>query len=101
MTTTLPLPLDVQRELLHRYAPQAIDIILRRIEDDADHLVDLADQRATGLGVTEYGDATWHLPLERKRAEGNAEFADAIFYVVTELAHDDVQHYLEHGRLPA
>ncbi len=98
---TVVLPLDVQRELLHRYADRAVDRLLERFDNDRDHLADLADQRMTGLGAAEYGDRTWKLPPEQKRAEGNAELADAIVYEVTELATDDVAYYLKHGRLPA
>lgn len=44
-------------------------------------LVDLAVDRATSIGVREYGTSTWDKPVADVAHEGDCEIADWIFYL--------------------
>lgn len=71
---------DKQISTLRRRGRQAAIELCHRIIDDYEDLIELAIERALTLGVTEYGDTSYHKDLEHLEVEVNEELADAIFY---------------------
>jgi hypothetical protein len=54
--------------------------LCRLLIDNIDWLTELAIDRATTIGVAEYGDTSFHKPLERLEVDVDEELADALFY---------------------
>lgn len=62
------------------FARESVTSLARHLIEHGDELIDLSAQRASSLGVEQYGDTSFHLPIERLELEVNEELADAIFY---------------------
>lgn len=71
---------DSQIQKLRRRGRQAAIELCHRIVDDYEDLIELAIERALTLGVQEYGDVSYHKPIERLEVEVDEELADALFY---------------------
>lgn len=69
-----------QRAIVARYAVQGSYRVTALLHRKRAELVELALERASSLGVAEYGDASFHKPLERIEMETAEELGDAIFY---------------------
>ena len=58
--------------------------IIAEIHAHWDDIVALSVERAEGVGVTEYGDASFHKSSAELRRERFEEYADALFYFQVE-----------------
>jgi hypothetical protein len=74
-------------QTIRAHAEAARYRIVSRILDPAiwAYLVEMAVERATGIGAAEYGDRAWSLSKDEIQVEGFQEIADLIFYVGVEF----------------
>lgn len=73
------IPRDVERTIRER-ADTTIALLIERLQQRRAELVDYSVERATTIGVTEYGEAAWHKTPDQLLREIDDELADAIFY---------------------
>lgn len=69
-----------QEELLRRYMRQGSFRAMALLGRKQHEIEQLMLERAAGVGITEYGDETWHKPLEVIDRESMEEAADLVFY---------------------
>lgn len=76
-----------QEQELRRLGRLAILELAAYLIEDADELVELAVERASTLGIREYGDTSYHKDIEWLEVDVMEELADAIFYQHIILLH--------------
>lgn len=69
-----------QENELRRLGRLAILSLAAQLINDADEIIDLAIERASTIGVREYGDTAYHKPVEYLEIDVLEELADAVFY---------------------
>lgn len=65
---------------LARLGRLAILSLAEKLIENEHDIIDMAIERASTLGVAEYGDVSYYKPLERLECEVLEELADAVFY---------------------
>lgn len=71
---------EEQRARYYELAKSAIQHLHTELVEHAVEIIALGDHRATTLGITEYGDISYHKPIEHLEQDIHEELADAIFY---------------------
>lgn len=66
--------------LVRAGAHLARNAIAAELHEHWSEIVDLAVERAEGIGASEYGDASFHKSPSQLRRERFEEYADALFY---------------------
>jgi phosphoribosyl-ATP pyrophosphohydrolase len=69
-----------QEQELRRLGRAAVLTIAQQLIEEADELVELAVERAATVGMSDYGDTSYHKPVEYLEVDVMEELADAIFY---------------------
>ena len=69
-----------QEEELRRLGRLTILSLAAQLIEDADEIIELAVDRASTIGVREYGDTAYHKPIEWLEVDVLEELADAVFY---------------------
>ena len=62
------------------HSRQSTFALMALLNRNKDEIVRLSRERAFTVGLTEYGDKSWHLGLERLKIETLEELADAVLY---------------------
>lgn len=65
----------------HTYQREAIIELAHHLIGHATELAELAITRASTIGITEYGDTSYHKENEYLEIDVDEELADAIFYM--------------------
>lgn len=65
---------------IREHAGRTVDLIIHRLVAHRAHLLDRAVERATTLGVKEYGEGAWSKTPEQLLEEFDDEICDAFFY---------------------
>lgn len=71
---------EEQRARYYELAKDAIQHLHTELVNHAVEIIALGDHRATTLGITQYGDISYHKPVEHLEQDIHEELADAIFY---------------------
>ncbi len=69
-----------QEQELRRLGRMAVLSIAQQLIEESDELVELAVERASTVGLSEYGDTSYYKPVEYLEVDVMEELADAIFY---------------------
>lgn len=77
------------RRVVEHYAHEAADSIVRSLAMGSWKYISLAIERVEDLGVSVYGDKSYHLTVPELRNEMKPEVADAIVYRSIEMWVED------------
>lgn len=77
-----------QLRMLEAHVDAAIDELVELLLTHRTSIRVRAIERVASLGLSQYGDRTWHLPGPRLLVEAIDELADGAFYLVPQLARD-------------